>query len=241
MALTAKATLNTNATTVTNETTPNLNNEARIGGLFTNIIDSYIHETVSATDRLLGRDTAGAGSHEEITVGGGVEFTGSGGIQHSAHTGDVTSSAGNAAMTIANGAVTKAKSENVATATIRGRATAGTGVPEDLTVTQVKTLLVPTITTEATTARTLVLGDADTYIRCTSGSATSVTVPPNSSVAFVIGTTVLVRQAGAGLLTLVAGGGVTLSGSSLISSGQHSTLSITKVATDTWDVAGKTA
>lgn len=47
-----------------------------------------------ATDRLLGRDTAGSGDVEEITVGGGLEFTGSGGIQRSALTGDVTASAG---------------------------------------------------------------------------------------------------------------------------------------------------
>jgi hypothetical protein len=38
-------------------------------------------QDISATDRLLGRDTAGSGDTEELTVGGGVEFTGSGGIQ----------------------------------------------------------------------------------------------------------------------------------------------------------------
>jgi hypothetical protein len=46
------------------------------------------------TDRLLGRDTAGSGVAEELTVGGGVEFTGSGGVQRSALTGAVTASAG---------------------------------------------------------------------------------------------------------------------------------------------------
>lgn len=39
------------------------------------------------------------------------------------------------------GSVTKAMSEDVSTATIRGRVAAGTGVPEDLTAAQVKTLL----------------------------------------------------------------------------------------------------
>ena len=34
-----------------------------------------------ATDRLLGRDTASSGDVEELTVGGGIEFSGSGGIQ----------------------------------------------------------------------------------------------------------------------------------------------------------------
>lgn len=44
-------------------------------------------------------------------------------------------------VTIANGAVTNAKMANMATSTIKGRATAGTGAPEDLTATQVKTIL----------------------------------------------------------------------------------------------------
>lgn len=46
------------------------------------------------TDRLLGRDTAATGAAEEITVGGNLEFTGSGGIQRGALTGAVTASAG---------------------------------------------------------------------------------------------------------------------------------------------------
>ena len=62
-----------------------------------------------ATDRLIGRDTASTGDPEALTVGGGIEFTGSGGIQTSAFTGDVTKSAGGTALTIASGAVTSAK------------------------------------------------------------------------------------------------------------------------------------
>jgi hypothetical protein len=65
-------------------------------------------QNVSATDRLLGRDTAGAGDVEELTVGGGIEFTGSGGIQTSAFTGNVTKSAGGTSTTIANGVVAPA-------------------------------------------------------------------------------------------------------------------------------------
>jgi hypothetical protein len=65
-------------------------------------------QNVSATDRLLGRDTAGAGDVEELTVGGGIEFTGSGGLQTSAFTGNVTKSAGSTSTTIANGVVAPA-------------------------------------------------------------------------------------------------------------------------------------
>lgn len=91
-------------------------------------------QNVSATDRLLGRDTAGAGDPEELTVGGGVEFTGGPGIQRSALTGDVTAPAGSNATTIANDAVTYAKMQNVATDRLLGRDTAGSGDTEELTV-----------------------------------------------------------------------------------------------------------
>lgn len=56
--------------------------------------------TSMATDRLLGRDTAGTGVAEELTVGGGLEFTGSGGIQRSALSGDVTAAAGSGSVTV---------------------------------------------------------------------------------------------------------------------------------------------
>lgn len=57
-------------------------------------------------------------------------------------TGDVTGSGtGSFATTIGNGVVSLAKMSNLANATIIGRITTGTGVPEALTTTQVKTLL----------------------------------------------------------------------------------------------------
>jgi hypothetical protein len=88
-----------------------------------------------ATDRLLGRDTASSGNVEELTVGGGVEFTGSGGIQRSALTGDVTASAGSGSTTIASAAISLAKMANLAQDQVIGRVTASTGVPETFTVT----------------------------------------------------------------------------------------------------------
>ena len=59
-------------------------------------------------------------------------------VTNATHTGDVT---GSGALTIAADAVTNAKLANVATATIKGRTTAGTGDPEDLTGTQATALL----------------------------------------------------------------------------------------------------
>ncbi len=59
-------------------------------------------------------------------------------VTNATHTGDVT---GATALTIANDAVTNAKAANMATARIKGRVTAGTGDPEDLTGTQATALL----------------------------------------------------------------------------------------------------
>lgn len=86
-----------------------------------------------STDRLLGRDTAGTGDIEQLTVGGGIEFTGTG-IQTSAFTGDVTKSAGGTVTTIANDAVTYAKMQNVSAASrLLGRGSAaGAGDVEEI-------------------------------------------------------------------------------------------------------------
>jgi hypothetical protein len=97
-----------------------------------------------ATDRLLGRVTAGSGDSEELTATQARTLLnvadGANAYVHPNHSGDVTSVA-DGATTIANDVVTNAKLANVATATIKGRVTAATGDPEDLTATQVRTLL----------------------------------------------------------------------------------------------------
>jgi hypothetical protein len=56
---------------------------------------------------LIGRHASGTGNIQEVSVGGGVEFSGSG-IQRSALTGDVTAPAGSNTTTLANTAVTPA-------------------------------------------------------------------------------------------------------------------------------------
>lgn len=55
--------------------------------------------------------------------------------------GDITVSAGTTVWTIDNDVVTNAKAANMATATVKGRTTAGTGDPEDLTMAQLRALI----------------------------------------------------------------------------------------------------
>lgn len=94
-----------------------------------------------------------------------------------------------------------------------------------------------------TTAYTLVLTDAGKAIDITAATGVAATVPPNSTVAFPLGTVVEVSQLGAGQVTITAGSGVTLrsSGAKLKTTGQYSACSIRKIATDEWLVSGDLA
>lgn len=87
---------------------------------------------------------------------------------------------------------------------------------------------------------TLVLADAATLIRQNVASANTVTIPPNSSVAFPIGTQIIITQTGAGQITFTAGAGVTINsaGGATKSRVQYSTATIIKTLTDTWLLSG---
>lgn len=91
---------------------------------------------------------------------------------------------------------------------------------------------------------TLVLADGvDTYVCMGDDEALALTVPPNSSVAFPIGTQIPFRQTGAGVLTIVEGDGVTVNppfDGSLIMAGEGATGSLIKRAENVWDLAGQT-
>lgn len=97
-----------------------------------------------------------------------------------------------------------------------------------------------TINEQTGTAYTLVGGDTGKLIKMDNAAANTLTVPPNSSVAFAIGTTISVVQYGAGTTTLTAGSGVTIYAynSALSISGQYGQAVLTKCATDLWIAAG---
>lgn len=91
----------------------------------------------------------------------------------------------------------------------------------------------PFVVDEVTTPYTFVLDDANTVYRFTAAGA-SVTVPQESSVNFPVGTTLGIRQAGTGTLSLTTTG-LTINGT-LPSWAQHVEVSLRKVGTDEWDV-----
>lgn len=87
------------------------------------------------TDTLIGRDTAGTGDPESITVGGGIEFTGAGAIRTTAFTGDVTKTAGGTALTIAANAVTNLHLRDSTALSVIGRSANSGGDPADIAAT----------------------------------------------------------------------------------------------------------
>lgn len=84
-------------------------------------------------------------------------------------------------------------------------------------------------------ASTAVLTDARKFITTSHGSANTFTIPPNSSVAFATATLLGGVNIGAGSMTVTAGGGVTLNGSSFVVA-QNAWWYAKKTNTDTWYV-----
>ena len=90
------------------------------------------------------------------------------------------------------------------------------------------------------TTYTLALADDGKVVEMNNASANTLTVPPNSSVAFPVGSQILVLQTGAGQTTVAAGAGVTVSSKdgNLKLSAQWSAATLIKRATDAWVAIG---
>jgi hypothetical protein len=90
------------------------------------------------------------------------------------------------------------------------------------------------------TSYTLVLADGGKLVTLSNGSAIALTVPTNASVAFAVGTQVILAQIGAGQVTVAGAGGVTVSsrGAALKIAGQYGMATLVKTATDVWLLSG---
>ena len=106
-------------------------------------------------------------------------------------------------------------------------------------MTNVATAMVA-INAQTGTTYTTVLSDDGKLVTCDNASAIALTIPPNSSVAYGIGTQINIMQLGAGQVTITAGAGVTLrsAGSKLKTNAQYAVATCCKIATDTWVVVG---
>ena len=99
------------------------------------------------------------------------------------------------------------------------------------------------INAQTGTTYTFVLADAGKMVTSSNGSAQTLTVPPNSSVAYAVGTQIIVQAIGSGAATLAEGSGVTINSvdSNKAISAQWAGVTLIKTATDTWLLIGALA
>lgn len=160
--------------------------------------NNYTHPSTHSADIITDGTTNKAYTATEKTKLSGIA-TSANNYTHPNHSGDVTS-VGDGATTIANDAVTNAKLANMAVNTIKGRITASTGDPEDLTATQVRTIInvadgaevnQNTFSTVAVSGQSDVVADSKT-----------------DTLTFVAGTNITITtDAGADSVTINASGG----------------------------------
>ena len=124
-----------------------------------------------------------------------------------------------------------------------GTGISGGGTSGDVTVSFDYAIGNQAVANTQTDSYTLVLTDAGKIVVMNKATANTLTVPPNSSVAFGTNTRIDLLQYGAGQTTIAAGAGVTIysSGSKLKLTGQYSGASLWKQGTDTWVLIGDIA
>lgn len=111
----------------------------------------------------------------------------------------------------------------------------------DTAVPSAAVLLAGVVANNQTVSYTLVLADAGKVVEVNNAGAVNLTVPLNASVAFPVGTVIEVWQQGAGQVTIVATGGVTIrTPSTLLLRVQYSSVTLRKRGTDEWVLAGDT-
>ena len=96
------------------------------------------------------------------------------------------------------------------------------------------------INAQTGTTYTFVIGDAGKLVTSSNGAAQTITVPPNSSVAFAVGTQIIVQNIGSANATLAQGSGVTIQSkdSNKEIDGQYAAATLIKTATDTSSLIG---
>ena len=147
-------------------------------------------------------------------------------------TGNVTGNASGTALTVTQAAQSAITSTGTLTGvTVSGTATIGVAVGQAVDLDR------------KTDNYTLVLADAGKVIEMNKGTAVNLTIPPNSSVAFPVGTQIVIVQLGAGQVTVVEGSGVTTrsDGDKAKIKTQYSSCVLIKHETNEWYILGNLA
>ena len=119
---------------------------------------------------------------------------------------------------------------------------------QDLTAAQMNSIANLTVRAVTTTSDTFVTADADNkLITYSNTGSTTITIPPNSSVAITTGSVInLIKIGATGTMTIVQGAGVTVASAGAVSTSPTITTtfgaaSCIKVAADSWYVVGRIA
>ena len=150
---------------------------------------------------------------------------------------DVNASAAIDKTKIAGTAVTLTDSGTVTSAMIADSTIVDGDISSTANIAQGK--IADILTNAQAASYTLVLADKNKIVEMGVASANDLTVPPNSSVAFPVGTQIQVLQTGAGKTRILAGAGVTVNSTpGIYMRAQWSGVTLLKRATDTWVVTG---
>ena len=187
-------------------------------------------------------DTSCSGALFESATGDLAPKT-DGGATYNAGTGTLTATAFAGALT---GNVTGNASGTAATVTGAAQSaitSVGTLTSVDVTgaITGGSVVAPIAFNAQTGTTYTFIAGDAGKMVTSSNGSAQTFTVPPNSSVAFDVGTQIIVQNIGSANCTLAQGSGVTITSvdSNKEIDGQYASACLIKTATDAWTLIGK--
>jgi len=177
----------------------------------------------------------------------GVDIRGAAGAGSGDMTVAVYDAAGVGGQLVNTTATQNLSGKTLTSGSLGSAVTAVTASPGDNDTSIATTAFVTDATTKETTQNsqtgttyTLALTDAGGFVEITNASGITLTVPPNSSVAFPLKTRIDIVQQGAGQISVAAGAGVTIrsSGSKLKLTGQYSGATLLKRATDEWYLIG---
>ena len=160
------------------------------------------------------------------------------------------------AQTITNGITTSAPSQDavfdalalkapLTSPTFTGTPAAPTPAAGDngtkiATTAFVQTALLTPVAAYAGTAKTLALTDVGTIVDCTSSSAVTITIPPQSSVAWPDNTEIHVRMSSTGQVSIAVGSGVTVPPltAPVALAGQGAVVTLKRRSADVWAIVG---
>lgn len=178
------------------------------------------------------------------TLASGVDIRG----QSGTGTGDMTAAvydAANITQQVVGTTATQTLTNKTLTSPVINTGTATTPSPGDNDTSIATTAFVQSAVSvqklnQQLNSYTLILSDQGKLVTIYNTSATTLTIPPNSSVAFPIGTHIDILQINTGQISVVAGSGVSIgsSGSKLKLSGFSSAATLIKGGVDFWFLVG---